>query len=51
MYENLIIYSLIAFVLYIVIPREKKEDVVKQVKDNYAKYRLEMLLNGSKKCK
>ena len=50
MYENLIIYACIAFALYVVIPRDKKDDVVKKIKSNYAKYRLEMLLNGSKKC-
>ena len=26
----------------------KKESIVKQIKNNYAKYRLEMLLNWSK---
>ncbi len=48
MYENLILYSLIAFVLYLVIPREKKQEVMKQVEIDYALYRLEMLIGGSK---
>ncbi len=48
MYVNLIIYSLIAFVLYLVIPREKKQEVMKQVERDYASYRLELLIRGSK---
>ncbi len=48
MYENLILYSLIAFVLYLVIPREKKQEVMKQVEANFAEYRLEMLIGGDK---
>ncbi len=44
--ENLIIYALIAFVLYLVIPREKKQEVMKRVECNYALYRLELLTGG-----
>ena len=46
--ENLIMYACIAFVLYLVIPREEKQEVMKQVECDYASYRLEMIIGGSK---
>ena len=45
---NLILYSLIAFVLYLVIPRDKKQEAMKRVERDYALYRLELLMGGSK---
>jgi len=49
MLENLILYACIAFALYIVIPRDKKQEVMSEIKSNFAKYRLEMLLKRSEK--
>ncbi len=46
--ENLIIYAGIAFVLYLVMPRDKKQEVMKQVEHGYALYRLELIIGGSK---
>ena len=47
MLENLIIYACIAFALYVVIPRDKKQEAMNQIKSNYAEYKLELLLGGS----
>lgn len=43
MIENLIIYALIACVLFVIFYREDKNEVMDMVHSNYAEYRMELL--------